>query len=60
MNVGYCSVPNNDSFARIAWSKLDELPAYNETKYFRHVRFPKPLQVKMDGTQRLIVVTHEP
>lgn len=60
MNVGYCSVPNNDSFARIAWSKLDELPAYNETKYFRHVRFPKPLQVKMDGTQRLIVVTQEP
>ncbi|MEJ5315864.1 MAG: PEP/pyruvate-binding domain-containing protein [Tenuifilum sp.] len=57
MNVGYCSVPNGDSFSRIDWELLDSLPAVNETTFFRHVRFSKPLDVKMDGTQRLIVVT---
>ena len=57
MNVGYCSIPNSDPNAFIDWDKLDQLPAVNETRFFRHVRFPKPLDVRMDGTQRLIAVT---
>ncbi len=59
MNVGYCSIPNSDPFAFIAWDKLDHQPVVNETHFFRHIRFPKPLDIRMDGTQRLIAVTME-
>ena len=57
MDVGYCSVGNFDSYSRISWDMLNQLPAVAETKYFRHVRFDKPLEVRMDGTQKLVVVT---
>ncbi len=57
MNVGYCSIPNADPFARISWDILESLPAENETRFFRHVRFTKPLDIRMDGTQRLIAIT---
>ncbi|QKG80466.1 PEP/pyruvate-binding domain-containing protein [Tenuifilum thalassicum] len=57
MNVGYCSVPNNDSFSKISWEMLDSLPAITEKRFFRHVRFPKPIDIKMDGTKRLLAIT---
>lgn len=57
MDVGYCSVGNFDSYSRISWDMLNQLPVVAETKYFRHVRFDKPLEVRMDGTQKLVVVT---
>ena len=59
MNVGYCSVGNSDKFSTISWEVLDALPSENETVFFRHVRFESPLTVKMDGTQRLMVVSRE-
>lgn len=35
---------------------LDSMPAVEETKYLRWVRFEKPLSVKMDGKKKLGVV----
>ncbi len=35
---------------------LNSLPALNETKYIRHVRFAKPIVVKVDGRQNKGVV----
>jgi hypothetical protein len=35
---------------------LNSLPAVEETKYLRHVRFEKPIVVKMDGKRKLGVV----
>ncbi|WP_300763459.1 PEP/pyruvate-binding domain-containing protein [uncultured Bacteroides sp.] len=35
---------------------LDSLPAVEETKYLRWVRFEKPLTVKMDGKKKLGIV----
>ncbi len=35
---------------------LDSLPAVEETRFLRHVRFEKPLIVKMDGKRNLGVV----
>lgn len=35
---------------------LDSMPAIEETKYLRWVRFEKPLSVKMDGKKKLGVV----
>lgn len=57
MNVGYCSVPNADKFSRIAWDILDSMPAVSETRFLRHVRFDSPLDIRMDGTQRVMVIT---
>lgn len=35
---------------------LNAQPAVEETKYLRHVRFEKPMMVKMDGKKKLGVV----
>jgi hypothetical protein len=35
---------------------LDTRPAIEETRFIRHVRFDKPLIVKMDGKKKLGVV----
>jgi len=59
MNVGYCSVQDGDDKAKVAWDVLNGLPAETETKFFRHVQLPKPLVVRMDGRQRLIVASIE-
>jgi hypothetical protein len=59
MNVGYCSVQDGDAKSKIAWDILSSMPAENETKFFRHVHLPKPLIVRMDGRQRLIVASIE-
>ena len=32
------------------------MPAVEETNYVRHVRFPKPLKIMMDGMKQLGVV----
>jgi hypothetical protein len=35
---------------------LNQLPAIEETKHVRHVRFPKPLTIKVDGFKKEAVV----
>jgi CheY-like chemotaxis protein len=57
MNVGYCSIQDGDIRSKIAWDKLDEIPAENVTEYFRHIHFNKPLSVQMDGRQRIVMVS---
>lgn len=59
MNVGYCSVQDNDPTATIAWDVLNSFPVETETRYFKHIHLPKPLVVRMDGRQRLIVASIE-
>lgn len=57
MNVGYCSIGNYDNYSFISWDKLNSLPVVNQTTFFKHVRFPKPLEIRMDGSQRLVAVS---
>ncbi len=54
--VGYFTVNAymNDGICR--QDLLDAMPAVDETKYIRWVRFPKPLTVKMDGKKKKGVV----
>jgi hypothetical protein len=54
--VGYFTINAymNDGIYNQAF--LDSLPAVEETKYLRHVRFEKPIVVKMDGKKKLGVV----
>lgn len=57
MNVGYFSVQPElgNSFVDYEFLKRQEL--IESTKFFRHVRFPSPISIKMDGRKRLAVIT---
>ncbi len=52
MNVGYFSVKHDDLIDYINWEKLNETKLVNKTKFLRHVRFNRPLEVIMDGKKR--------
>ncbi len=52
MNVGYFSVKHDDLIDYINWDKLRETPVVHKTKYLKHIRFEKPLEVIMDGKKR--------
>jgi hypothetical protein len=58
MNVGYFSIQPELSRSYIRWEVLQEQEVVNKTKYFRHIRFEKPLTVSMDGKKRIAVVTY--
>ena len=55
--VGYFTINAymNDGIYRQDY--LDTLPAIEETKYLRHIRFDKPMIVKMDGKKKIGLVT---
>lgn len=57
MNVGYFSVQPEFSKSYIRYDLLQEQELIEETGFFRHVRFRKPLTVRMDGKKRISVIT---
>jgi hypothetical protein len=57
MNVGYFSVQPELGNSFIDYECLKKQKLINSTTFFRHVRFPSPISVKMDGRKRLAVVT---
>jgi len=59
MNVGYFSVQPEMSKSYIRYEKLADQKLVKKTKYIRHVRFRKPLKVRMDGKKRISVITIE-
>ncbi len=59
MDVGYCSIQHTAFRSFIAWDMLDKQQVIEETKWFRHVRFPKPVPIRMDGKKRITVVMNE-
>ena len=56
MQVGYFSIQQELSGNYIKWDVLKDQKVIQKTKFFNHVRFDKPLEVKMDGKQRFAVV----
>jgi hypothetical protein len=57
MNVGYFTVQPELSKSYIRWDLLKDQKVVDQTKYFRHVHFEKPLKVSMDGKKRIGVVS---
>ncbi|MHC1706072.1 MAG: PEP/pyruvate-binding domain-containing protein [Bacteroidales bacterium] len=57
MNVGYFSILQEMRNNYIKWDILRQQNLIGKTKFFRHVRFEKPLTVKMDGKKRISVIT---
>ena len=59
MNVGYFSVQTTSSKSYISYNILDEQKLIEKTKFFRHIRFEKPIKVRMDGKKRISVITYD-
>ena len=56
MNVGYFSIPYNAPDAFINFELLRKQKIVRQTRFIRHVRFKKPLHVKMDGRKQEAVI----
>lgn len=59
MNVGYFSVQEELTGSFIKWDILDKQQLIEKTPWFRHVRFDKPVKVRMDGKKRISIITME-
>jgi hypothetical protein len=57
MNVGYFSINQSSMDGSIFWDKLRNQKTIEKGEYFHHVRFEKPLLIRMDGKKRMAVVT---
>lgn len=56
-NVGYFSVQPEKSGSFINYDILKSQKLVNKSKFFKHVRFEKPIKIRMDGKKRISVVT---
>jgi hypothetical protein len=56
MNIGYFSVQYEHPSNFIQWEKLKGETIIHNTKYFKHIRFRKPLTVLMDGRKRKAMI----
>lgn len=59
MNVGYFSIPYENERNFVRWEMLDSQPIINQTEFFKHIRFEKPVVVRMDGKKRISLITNE-
>jgi len=57
MNVGYFSVIQGSDSAAISWEKIKKQEVIEKGKFFRHIRFDKPLLIRMDGKKGLAVIS---
>lgn len=57
MNVGYFSVQHNKKNHILAWDKLAEQKIMNQTQFVKHICFDKPLTIRMDGKQRISLIS---
>ena len=60
MNVGYFSINEGFMDGSIFWEKLRKQKTIEKGEYFHHVRFAKPLMIRMDGKKRMAVVSVTP
>ncbi|MGC9375586.1 MAG: PEP/pyruvate-binding domain-containing protein, partial [Bacteroidales bacterium] len=57
MSVGYFSVNHKSIKDYISWDILNQQKVVEETNYFKHVTFKKPLTITMDGRKRIATIT---
>jgi hypothetical protein len=57
MKVGYFSINPLIRNGTISWEKIKNQTVINEGEFCRHVRFEKPLLIRMDGKKGIAVIT---
>ena len=56
MNIGYFAIPFETERSFINFNMLNKQPVVQELKYVKHVRFPHPLTIIMDGKKQTAVI----
>ncbi len=56
MNIGYFSILDTSATDFVKWDVLNTCNLVKQTKFLKHVSFPQPLQVLMNGKQKTSVV----
>jgi hypothetical protein len=56
MSVGYFSIQHNSNKCLVDWTILEKQTLVHQTKFFKHIRFDKRLEVRMDGKLRLAAI----
>jgi hypothetical protein len=57
MNVGYFSVNQNSDQDKVNWEKIRNQQVVGKGEFLRHMRFEKPLLVRMDGKKGMAVIS---
>jgi hypothetical protein len=57
MNVGYFSINHGSDDGSIIWEKLKGQNVIESGRFFRHIRFEKPLLIRMDGKKGMAVIS---
>jgi hypothetical protein len=57
MNVGYFSIDEQSKAGTISWDKLERQKVIEKGRFFRHIRFEKPLIIRMDGRKGMAVIS---
>jgi hypothetical protein len=57
MNVGYFSINHGSDDGTIVWDKLNNQKVIEKGKFFCHIRFEKPLLIRMDGKKGMAVIS---
>ncbi len=56
MNVGYFSIQHDSRTSFIQWDVLGEQELLEETGFVKHIRFPEPVCIMMDGKKRISMI----
>jgi hypothetical protein len=55
LGIGYVTVADDQGF--IDWHRLEQMPAFTQTRFLRHLRLEQPLTIKIDGkTSRAVMI----
>lgn len=57
MSIGYLAVNEATAEGVIMWEKLRHQKEIGKGRWFRHVRFPKPVVIRMDGRLGMAVIS---
>jgi hypothetical protein len=60
MNIGYCAITQYNESNFIDWDELRKQECVQQTQFFKHLRFAKPLLVHMNGKQRELTIYKSP
>jgi CheY-like chemotaxis protein len=58
MNIGYFSVLDTSNTDFIKWDILNKQKIVHQTEFFKHIQFPKPLTILMNGKQRISAILY--
>ncbi len=56
MNVAYLSIHHNSEKCFIKWEMLENQDLIEQTKFVKHIRFKKALNIRIDGKKRIAVI----